>query len=674
MFHWSNCFRQSLYKRILMILLITIIHDLSSERGVHAWTYHYGTKNQNWDSARQWCMQHYTDMVAIQNQEEIVYLNNMLPKNKQYYWMSLRKVDGVWTWMGTNKTLTREAENWATGEPNNKGKGQDCVEIYIQRGVDEAKWNDELCTKPKRPLCYTASCSEHSCSTHGECVENIGNYTCQCEPGFKGPQCQGAQRCDVLTSPTHGSVNCSGPHGQYFYGSQCQFSCEEGFLLNGTSDTECTSMGTWSRTSPLCLAQRCDVLTSPTHGSVNCSGPHGQYFYGSQCQFSCEEGFLLNGTSDTECTSMGTWSRTSPLCLDQRCDVLTSPTHGSMNCSGPHGQYFYGSQCQFSCEEGFLLNGTSDTECTSMGTWSRTSPLCLAQRCDVLTSPTHGSMNCSGPHGQYFYGSQCQFSCEEGFLLNGTSDTECTSMGTWSRTSPLCLAQRCDVLTSPTHGSMNCSGPHGQYFYGSQCQFSCEEGFLLNGTSDTECTSMGTWSRTSPLCLAQRCDVLTSPTHGSVNCSGPHGQYFYGSQCQFSCEEGFLLNGTSDTECTSMGTWSRTSPLCLARRCPLLLEPYRGWMNCTHPYSHNSYHSQCRLGCNEGFWLTGDPTMHCNTSGVWSQYMPSCQSGTSFGAGLLRYIAVGAASAAGLLVLIGFWLLIKKKLNKTSDFNSNKSL
>ncbi|CAB1323792.1 unnamed protein product [Coregonus sp. 'balchen'] len=775
--------------------------------------------NLEWDSARQWCRQHYTDMVAIQNQEEIVYLNNMLPKNSQYYWIGLRKVNEVWTWMGTNKTLTKEAENWATGEPNNVGDGQDCVEIYIKRGKDEAKWNDERCTKKKGALCYTASCSQHCCSTHAECLENIGDYTCQCDPGFKGPRCQEAVECDAVSDPEQGSVNCDHPHGPFAFNSSCQFHCARGYQLLGAPQLLCQATGLWDHPATQCQVKQCPALDSGPHrGTMNCSDPIALHSYNSTCEFSCDlgfdligpdmiqcdhtgqwtgnEGYLLRGDTNLTCLSTGQWTNRTPACeLVQcdainapphasmncwnpveefsygstcaleceegfvlQCDALTSPPHGSMNCSDLHGQFHYGSQCLFSCEEGFPLNGVADTECTSLGTWSRRAPLCLVVQCDAinapphasmncwnpveefsygstcaleceegfvlqcdaLTAPPHGSMNCSDLHGQFHYGSQCLFSCEEGFPLNGVADTECTSLGTWSRRAPLCLAQQCDALTAPPHGSMNCSDLHGQFHYGSQCLFSCEEGFLLNG----------------------QCDALTAPPHGSMNCSDLHGQFHYGSQCLFSCEEGFLLNGVADTECTSLGTWSRRAPLCL------------GWMNCTHPYSAYSYSSHCLLRCNEGFWLTGAPTMHCNASGVWSQDLPSCQvvqcenllppppsppptpsstppptlgpsmncshplgefsfsslclftcgkgyylngteelSCTSEGqwsdlvpscqrnitsdqvsAGMLVYAAVGAASAAGLLLLLGLGMLVRKQLSKHGSVNIYNSL
>ncbi|KAM9479029.1 P-selectin isoform 3-T3 [Salvelinus alpinus] len=819
MLPWSNYLRQSLYNRLLVILLMTIYHDLTGETGgVQAWTYNYSVnQNLDWDSARQWCRQHYTDMVAIQNQKEIVYLNTMLPRNSQYYWIGLRKVNEMWTWMGTNKTLTKEAENWATGEPNNVGDGQDCVEIYIKRGIDAAKWNDERCTKKKGALCYTASCSEHCCSTHAECLENIGNYTCQCDPGFKGPRCQQAVACDTVSDPEQGSVNCDHPHGLFAFNSSCQFqcargyqllgasqllcqatgfwdhpaaqcqvkqcpsldsgphrgtmncsspialhsynsacefscdlgfdligpdriqcdhtgqwtanvstctvvrcgplsppamgnmscvdplgassftsscgfSCEEGYLLRGDTNLTCLSTGQWTNHTPACEPLQCDTLTSPPHGSMNCSDLHGQFHYGSQCLFSCEEGFLLNGLADTECTSLGTWSRSAPLCLVVRCGPLSPPAMGNMSCVDPLGASSFTSSCGFSCEEGYLLRGDTNLTCLSTGQWTNHTPACEPLQCDILTSPPHGSMNCSDLHGQFHYGSQCLFSCEEGFLLNGLADTECTSLGTWSRRAPLCLVVRCGPLSPPAMGNMSCVDPLGASSFTSSCGFSCEEGYLLRGDTNLTCLSTGQWTNHTPACEPQQCDSLTSPPHGSMNCSDLHGQFQYGSQCLFSCEEGFLLNGLADTECTSLGTWSRRAPLCLVVQCENLLPrlpsppptptstqpPTRGpFMNCSHSLGEFNFSSLCLFTCSKGYYLNGTEELSCTSEGQWSDLVPSCQrniTSVQESSRMLAYAVVGAASAAGLLLLLGLGMLVAKKLSKKGDFNFDNSL
>lgn len=122
---------------------------------VAAWTYNYSTHAYSWNSSRSFCQKYFTDLVAIQNKNEIAYLNDIIPYYRFYYWIGIRKINNTWTWVGTNKSLTKEAENWADNEPNNKKNNQDCVEIYIKSLSAPGKWNDEPCLRRKRALCYT---------------------------------------------------------------------------------------------------------------------------------------------------------------------------------------------------------------------------------------------------------------------------------------------------------------------------------------------------------------------------------------------------------------------------------------------------------------------------------------------------------------------------------------
>uniref|UniRef100_A0A3B4C2X9 L-selectin n=1 Tax=Pygocentrus nattereri TaxID=42514 RepID=A0A3B4C2X9_PYGNA len=245
---------------------------------VEAWTYHYRTdSNMNWETARWWCQQNYTDMVAIQNKEEIAYLNNTLPHHKQYYWIGLRKVEGQWTWVGTNKPLTEEAAHWAQGEPNNKQSNEDCVEIYIKRVKDKAMWNDVSCSRPKAPLCYKVSCLNTSCSEHAECVEAINNYTCKCEPGFSGPRCEKAVQCSPISGNSSGlSMKCSHPISTNSYNSTCTFSCEEGFELRGPYTTKCDHTGQWTHKTPTCTASSSSHSRSSSISGSSTGAPKGK--------------------------------------------------------------------------------------------------------------------------------------------------------------------------------------------------------------------------------------------------------------------------------------------------------------------------------------------------------------------------------------------------------------
>lgn len=133
--------------------------EFVNQKEVAAWTYNYSIKAYPWNYSRAFCQRHFTDLVAIQNKNEIAHLNDVIPYFNSYYWIGIRKINNKWTWVGTNKTLTKEAENWADNEPNNKRNNQDCVEIYIKSNSAPGKWNDEPCSKRKRALCYTGEAS-----------------------------------------------------------------------------------------------------------------------------------------------------------------------------------------------------------------------------------------------------------------------------------------------------------------------------------------------------------------------------------------------------------------------------------------------------------------------------------------------------------------------------------
>uniref|UniRef100_A0A8C3QE11 E-selectin n=1 Tax=Geospiza parvula TaxID=87175 RepID=A0A8C3QE11_GEOPR len=444
-FVWSDVVSQAEVLDLKLTLL----------QGVNGWTYHYSDINMTYREAELWCRKKYTNLVAIQNKEEIKHLNTFLPFNPGYYWIGIRKINGVWTWTGTNKELTEEARNWASGEPNGKGNNEDCVEIYIKRGKDDGKWNDEQCEKKKVALCYTASCNPSLCSGHGECIETINNHTCHCNPGFYGPECEFVESCDPLKKPDHGSLECHHPLGDFSYNSSCKVQCEEGYELTALESVHCTSAGLWSAPLAACKAVTCPALEMPAHGPVNCSHPTVQLTWGTTCEFSCEEGFTLTGSATLQCGSSGAWDRQQPECAAVTCPALEMPAHGAVNCSHPAVQLTWGTTCEFSCEEGFTLTGAATLQCGSSGAWDRQQqPECAAVRCEAVPPPAEGSVSCDRADAELTSGSSCHFQCPEGFVLQGSPSTECTAQGQWSQPVPKCKGKavgNCSFLVTGEH-------------------------------------------------------------------------------------------------------------------------------------------------------------------------------------------------------------------------------
>ncbi|XP_063797594.1 L-selectin-like [Pseudophryne corroboree] len=408
---------------------------------VHCWTYNFSIESMDYEQARQFCQSKYTDLVAIQNKREIEYLEKNIPRNPTYYWIGIRKINGLWTWVGTNKTLTEEATNWGENEPNNKRNTEDCVEIYINRDKDSGKWNDDACSKKKRALCYTASCKKLSCSGHGECIETINNYTCACDAGFYGSQCEHVVQCPHLSSQPQGYMNCSHQWGNFSFQSLCHFGCLEGFLLNGSNMSQCRSSGRWSNDTPHCSAVKCDVPNIPKHGSIACNHLWSENSYGSTCEFKCSEGWKLNGSSVIKCGPTGDWTEDIPECEAVQCPDVSAQPQRYVNCSHPWGDFSFQSFCHFGCLDGFLLDGSNRSQCLSSGRWSTDSPYCIAVHCPHLSAQPQGYMNCSHPWGIFRFQSLCHFGCLDGFLLHGNDTSQCLSSGRWSKDTPHCAEQ-----------------------------------------------------------------------------------------------------------------------------------------------------------------------------------------------------------------------------------------
>ncbi|XP_069498767.1 E-selectin-like [Ambystoma mexicanum] len=423
-FHW--CF------------LTVIYFDLLTFSSIDCWTYHVSSEAMPWEQARAFCQKNYTDLVAIQNRMEIEYLNATIQYNPAYYWIGIRKLGGQWTWVGTNKTLTDEAVNWGKGEPNNRNKKEDCVEMYIKRHKDAGKWNDDACSNKNMALCYTASCNKTSCSGHGECEETINNYTCNCHEGFYGRECQYVIRCSGLTAPAQGSMNCTNRWGHFSFHSVCEFDCSEGWSLTGSSSLECSALGHWTAEAPRCRVIHCSDLAAPVRGSMSCSHLWGNFSFGTVCEFSCEEGWVLSGSNALACRALGNWTAEAPCCEVIHCSDLSAPVRGSMSCSHLWGNFSFGTVCEFSCEEGWVLSGSNALACRALGNWTAETPCCEAIQCKPLTAPAGGSIQCIHSMGHFRFGSVCQFTCHQGSLPPSSNETECQATGEWTIGTPQC--------------------------------------------------------------------------------------------------------------------------------------------------------------------------------------------------------------------------------------------
>ncbi|XP_078611237.1 uncharacterized protein LOC144881802 isoform X2 [Branchiostoma floridae x Branchiostoma japonicum] len=412
-------------------------------------------------------------------------------------------------------------------------------------------------------------------------------------------------RCPMVQAPASGAVNCSGD----FYGSKCQYRCNEGYMLDGSPFRHCVlsadgSSSYWNGSQPVCRAVECPALATPANAvKSGCfNEPPTTERFGTVCSFYCNYGYSGSGVNSARCLSDGTWTSFNFVCERASCSPLALPADVSATPSSCQVSSDVGDTCILSCSRtGYRLTPQSGqfVICLGDGQWSSNVSSLV---CSDIEKPRFSQC----PQDQTFYadrGSQSTFvnwtvsaidnsgkiptvTCSQSptMLPAGDYQVSCTATDAAGNTET-CLfdirvkVRRCQQLLPPLYGTFvgTC-----ETAYGSTCQVTCTAGYQLEGSDTATCEMQGNnavWDRTTnPVCQALRCAPLSTPANVGVfpsNCVGP-GDVHRGTACSFDCRSGYQLEGDGRTiTCNLDGAWDRNETLvpsgCIDITAPTLL-------------------------------------------------------------------------------------------------------
>uniref|UniRef100_A0A803T9B4 CUB and Sushi multiple domains 3 n=1 Tax=Anolis carolinensis TaxID=28377 RepID=A0A803T9B4_ANOCA len=314
--------------------------------------------------------------------------------------------------------------------------------------------------------------------------------TCQLNGHWSGsmPHCSGntAGSCGDPGIPGHGSRE----ENNFRVKSVVQFSCELGYILHGSEERTClcTANGTWSGSLP-----NCTTVTCPPPPQISNGRQEGTNFdWGFSISYICSPGYELSFPAVLTCVGNGTWSGEVPQCLPKFCGDPGIPAQGRREGKS----FIYQSEVSFNCNLPFILVGSSTRICQADGTWSGSSPRCIEPSrtaCENPGVPRHGSQN--DTFG-YQVGNIVQFHCRKGYLLQGSTTRTCLPDLTWSGIQPECIPHSCKQPESPAH--TNVAGmdlPSLGYTLIYTCQPGF---FLAGGSEHRVCRSDGAWTGKVP--------------------------------------------------------------------------------------------------------------------------------------------------------------------------------
>ncbi|XP_060901605.1 complement C2-like [Labrus mixtus] len=168
-------------------------------------------------------------------------------------------------------------------------------------------------------------------------------------------------------------------------GSVLSYHCGLGQYPSPVSYRTCSADGEWSSmrlpsgrevSRATCKAVLCPAQLQLDHGDF---WPRDQWLHvGATQSFSCQEGFILSGSAQRNCTLTGEWTGNTPVCEnDDSSDDCNDPGIPPGAQRSP-GRFYTGQKVTYWCQAGMDLLGSAERVCLENREWSGSTPRCQA--------------------------------------------------------------------------------------------------------------------------------------------------------------------------------------------------------------------------------------------------------------------------------------------------------
>ncbi|XP_036893312.1 membrane cofactor protein-like [Sturnira hondurensis] len=228
----------------------------------------------------------------------------------------------------------------------------------------------------------------------------------------------------------------------YQPGNSVEYQCRPGYIRIvpplATSST-CQPNNTWEPLQEACRRKPCPQPREPLNGQVS-----GTFQFGSEANYTCNEGYYLVGKATLHCEISGdtvAWDDDPPHCEKILCEPPEQIENGVT--SSQKETYEYNEVVIYRCNpssgpDKYSLIGESMLICSGHNKWSSNAPVCKVVKCDSPV-PENGVLR-SGHKRQFYYQDTVQLGCKKGFDLQGSETVVCGANSSWEPQLPQCTA------------------------------------------------------------------------------------------------------------------------------------------------------------------------------------------------------------------------------------------
>uniref|UniRef100_A0A8D2DTC7 Sushi domain-containing protein n=1 Tax=Sciurus vulgaris TaxID=55149 RepID=A0A8D2DTC7_SCIVU len=346
---------------------------------------------------------------------------------------------------------------------------------------------------------------------------------------------------------------------------------------------------------------------------------------GTVLKYTCHSGYRKVNSSRLTCGAYGAWIY-SIFCIKKQCRNPGELTNGKVDVMT---DFLFGSTIHFSCSKGYILIGSTSSQCEVQGSeveWSDSLPECVIVKCESPPEIRNGKHG-GGDEDLYTYGSSVTYSCDPNFSLIGNATLYCMvenkTLGVWRPNPPICkniffyapVEIFCHQPQIPQ--GIFISGFKPFYTHKDSIVISCKKGYILRGSNLIHCEAHNEWYPSVPTCEPSEYGLGGIVRDFTSVCAYASGDFIF-----YMCEEGYYpASPDGKSSCQEDGTWKPQMPECKPVLCP---KPVIENGRLAREKDHYVALENITVQCDFGYSVVGPQSITCSVNKTWQPEVPKC--------------------------------------------------
>uniref|UniRef100_A0A8C5YNY2 Sushi domain-containing protein n=1 Tax=Marmota marmota marmota TaxID=9994 RepID=A0A8C5YNY2_MARMA len=347
-------------------------------------------------------------------------------------------------------------------------------------------------------------------------------------------------------------------------GTVLKYACHSGYRRVNSSRVTCGAYGAWIY-SNFCIKKQCRNPGELTNGKVDVMT---DFLFGSTIQFSCSKGYVLIGSTNSQCEVQGSeveWSDPLPECPQIPQGIFIS---------GFKPFYTHKDSIVISCKKGYVLRGSNLIHCEAHNEWYPSVPTCELNGCSDLPEIPGAFLEkhiyAQKTQELFEIGTKLKYQCKPGYHAADELTVTCQQNLIWT------TSRGCEKMCCPTPNlekikfvrekrdfTTVCAYVSGDFIF-----YMCEEGYYTaSSDGKSTCQEDGTWKPQIPECKPESKYVsllvlCPKPTVENGRLAREKDHYVAMENITIQCDFGYNVVGSQSITCSVNKTWYPEVPKC----------------------------------------------------------------------------------------------------------------